>query len=172
MGWIPTSSRHHHLGYHCVMQRPIFMPCGTTAVIIIKINPPTLKKNREDSFIYQTTFSTVNTRTWFNSFKLSRTIFWRLSTFGQTWKWAELNLLSTLRNLDKQLSLHTALGKKWVQYVLSFYISYYFLYQMKYAALCCLKLYMFAVDMNRYCTVDFSNENAVSYERCESEPKQ
>lgn len=63
-------------------------------------------------------------------------------------------------------------GEKWVQYVLSFYISYYFLYQMKYAALCCLKLYMFAVDMNRYCTVDFSNENAVSYERCESEPKQ
>lgn len=37
----------------------------------------------------------MNTRTRFNSFKLSRTVFWLLSTFGQTWKWAELNLLST-----------------------------------------------------------------------------
>lgn len=131
------------------MQRPIFMPCGTIAVIIITINSPTLKKNREDSFIYQTTLSTVNTRTQFNSFKLSRTVIWLLSTFGQTWKWAELNLLSTLRNSDKQLSVHTALGKQWVQYVLSFYISYFFLYQMKYAALCCLKLCMFAVDMKQ-----------------------
>lgn len=163
MGWIPISSGHHHLGYHCVMQRPIFMPCGTIAVIIITINSPTLKKkiNREDSFIYPTTLSTVNTNC--------------SLTFVHFWTNMEMSWIKLIINFKKfrQTVVRThSFGEKWVQYVLSFYISYFFLYQMKYAALCCLKLCMFAVDMNRYCTVDFSNENAVSYERCESEPKQ